>query len=168
VERQRLVIYTIAGTAPPLPAEAPETLRVRARAHAQYVAGELSQASETLASPAEGSVETAILAEGLAERGDQGAIQQIQALGAVQPIEAEAATARLALRLGQLEVARDALAAALGLDRTDPWPSQVAMSHALSLAVELAAASPDAARAFRPGAPSPCSRWRAAAFGQPG
>jgi hypothetical protein len=148
VERQRVVIYTIAGTAPTPPPDAPEAERLRVQAHAQYVAGELSEASRTLASqprPAEGAVETALLAEGLADRGDPAAIRQIQALEAVQPTEAEAATARLAFRLGQLEVARDALATALVHYRTDPWPGQVAMSHALALAVEMAAARPDTA-----------------------
>src|SRR6185503_11060662 len=68
----------------------------------------------------------------------------IQELRATSAVEAEAATARLALRLGQFDLARNALASALVRYRDDPWPSQIAMAHALSLSDELATAKPDA------------------------
>lgn len=145
VARQRLALYTIAGTPPPVAPDAPEAERIRARAHAQYLAGELAAAVETLAGQPqapEGAVETTLFAEGLAERGDESALGHIRALKDVDPSEAEAATARLALRLGQPELARDALVSAFVRYRTDPWPSQIAMGHALSLATELAAARP--------------------------
>jgi hypothetical protein len=54
-------------------------------------------------------------------------------------------TARLALRMGRPELARDALVAAFFHYRSDPWPSQVSMSHALALADELTLARPDMA-----------------------
>ncbi len=146
VARQRVAIHVIAGTAPPAEAGAPEAERVRARAHAQYLSGELAAAVETFAgqaAPPQGPVEAALFAEGLAEVGDPRAVPYIQELRHVQPTEAAAATARLALRLGQLELARDALVSAFVRYRTDPWPSQVSMSHALALADELTLARPD-------------------------
>jgi hypothetical protein len=140
VARQRHALYTIAGsTAPPEP-DAPQTERVRAQAHAQYLGGDLAAAARTLAGQPgapESAVETTLLAEGLAEAGDPRAVPYIQALRAIDPTEAEAATARLALRMGRPELARDALVAAFVHYRTDPWPGQVAMSHALALADEL-------------------------------
>jgi spermidine synthase len=146
VARQRLSIYTIAGSPPPLTPGASEAERARAQAHAQYVSGELEAAVRTFAGqphPPQGAVETTLFAEGLAQAGDQGAIPYIQGLREVEPIEAEAATARLALRLGQPELARDALVSALVHYRAAPWPAQVGMLHALGLAEELAAARPD-------------------------
>lgn len=146
VGRQRLAIYTIAGSAPPPLPGAPEEEKIRAQAHAQYLSGELAAAVKTFAgqpAPPEGAVEATLFAEGLAQNGDQAAIPFIQALRAVEPIEAEAATARLALRLGQAELARDALISAFVHYRTSPWPSQIGMAHALGLVEELAAAHPE-------------------------
>ncbi|HSD27023.1 MAG TPA: fused MFS/spermidine synthase, partial [Vicinamibacteria bacterium] len=145
VARQRLAIHTIAGATFTPPPDAPEEDRLRAKAHAQYLGGELSAAVTTLEGlsvPPEGPVETTIMAEGLAERGDPRAVPFIKALSAIEPTEAEAATARLALRMGQVELARDALAAAFVHYRTDPWPGQVSMSHALALADELTLGRP--------------------------
>jgi spermidine synthase len=88
-------------------------------------------------------VETELFAEGLAETGDARAVPFIKELQAFQPTEADAATARLALRLGRLDLARDALASAFVRYRTDPWPSQVSMSHALALADELTLGHPE-------------------------
>jgi spermidine synthase len=151
VARQRLAIYTISGATPPPQPAAPEPERVRAQAHAQYVAGELMAAVRTLAgqpTPPEGPVETTLVAEGLAEQGDVAAVPYIRTLRDIQPTEAEAATARLAFRMGQLELARDALASALVHYRSDPWPSQVSMSHALALADEMTLARPDLVPVF--------------------
>jgi spermidine synthase len=146
VARQRMAIYTIAGTPPPVDPNAPESERIRAQAHAQYLAGELSAAVQTFTRQPglpEGAVETELFAEGLAEAGDPRATSYIRALREFQPTEAEAATARLALRLGQPELARNALVSAFVRYRTDPWASQVSMSHALALADELTLARPD-------------------------
>jgi spermidine synthase len=146
VARQRAAIYLVAGTAPPADAGAPDAERVRAQAYAQYLSGELVAAVKTFAAqpaPPEGTVETTLFAEGLADAGDPGAASYIRALRDIDPTEAEAATARLALRLGQLPLARDALVSAFVHYRSDPWPSQVSMSHALALADELTRAHPE-------------------------
>jgi spermidine synthase len=143
VTRQRVAIYTVAGTPPPMTGL--EGARVLALAAREYLSGDLAEAATTLeAQPdaADGSVETEIRAEGLAERGDSRAIPYIKALHDIQPAEADAATARLALRLGRFDLARDALASSFVRYRTDPWPSQVSMSHALALADELTLGRP--------------------------
>jgi spermidine synthase len=145
VERQRLAIHTIAGSIVKPAPDVPEEERLRAQAHAQYLAGDLAEAVKTLEGlhvPPEGPVETTIMAEGLADTGDPRAVPEIKALSGINASEAEAATARLALRLGQFELARDALASAFVHYRTDPWPGQVSMSHALALADELTLGRP--------------------------
>ena len=147
VVRQRAAIYVVAATAPPPDPGAPEAERVRAQAYAQYLSGELAAAVKTFESqpaPPQGATETTLFAEGLADSGDGRAASYIRALQEIQPIEAEAATARLALRLGQIELARNALVSAFVHYRSDPWPSQVGMSHALALAEELTSAHPEA------------------------
>ncbi len=146
VTRQRLAIYTIAGTRPVVPEDATDAYRLRAQAHAEYLAGKLKEAVATFGrqpEPPEGPLESAIFAEGLAEQGDPAAAGHIRALHDAQPTEADAATARLALRLGQTDLARNALAAAFVRYRTDPWASQVSMSHALALADEMTLAHPE-------------------------
>jgi tetratricopeptide (TPR) repeat protein len=125
--------------------EAGEQEHLRAEAHALYLKGQLSEAAaalERLEAPPEGHVEATILAEGLAERGDPTAVPHIKTLREISVPEAEAATARLAYRMGQVELARDALASAFVRYRSDPWPGQVSMSHALALADELTLGRP--------------------------
>jgi hypothetical protein len=60
----------------------------------------------------------------------------------VQPVEGQAAAARLALRFGRPEQARDLLVAAFTGYRTDPWPPQSSVRRAVRLAEEVAAAQP--------------------------
>jgi spermidine synthase len=146
VARQRRSIYTIAGTAAPREPGASDAERIRAEAHALYLSGELAAAVKTFEkqpAPPEGPVETTLFAEGLAETGDPRAVAYIKALREISSTEAEAATARLALRMEQPELARDALVTALVHYRTDPWPGQVSMSHALALAEELTLGRPE-------------------------
>ncbi len=140
VARQRSAIYVVAGAPPPEEPDASPEERLRVKAHSQYLAGELGNAVKTFEkqpAPPEGSVEITMFGEGLADLGDTRAVGFIRQLRDVNLVEAEAATARLAFRLGQYGVAKDALVSAFTRYRTDPWPSQVAMSHALALADEL-------------------------------
>jgi spermidine synthase len=151
VERQRVAIYTIAGRAAPAGAGLAAALAARVKAHGQYVSGDLAPAARSLATLTpgpEGAVETTLMADGLADAGDPAAVPYIQALRAIEPTEAEAATARLALRSGQTDLARDALVASFVHYRSEPWPNQISMAHALALAAELAAARPDTATAL--------------------
>jgi spermidine synthase len=151
VARQRSAIYSVSASAPPREPDASPEERGRVEAHARYIDGDLAAAARTLmAQPGtpEGAVETTLLAEGLAEAGDPRAVAHIQALRGVDGTEAEAATARLALRLDRPDLARDALVAAFVHYRADPWASQLAMSHALALADELTLKHPDAVPAL--------------------
>ncbi|PYQ40961.1 MAG: spermidine synthase [Acidobacteria bacterium] len=126
VARHRVEIYTIASDWESLSRRASAEERDRVTAHRLYANGRLA-------------------AEGLAERGDTDAAPYIRALGAAVPAEADAAAARLAYRLGRLDVAVDALVSAFTRYRGDPWPSQVAMGRGLALAREIAAANPETA-----------------------
>ncbi|MGH9889447.1 MAG: hypothetical protein ACREBE_28190, partial [bacterium] len=92
-----------------------------------------------------GTLDTALLAEGLAEKGDLAALEYIGQLAEVQPIEAEVAFARLARRRGDNEVAMRGLLAAFVGYRADPWPSQAMMGRALRLADDIVAAQPEKA-----------------------
>jgi spermidine synthase len=145
VARQRVAIQLVAGSPPVAVAEAPADEQTRVAAHGLYLAGELAAAArkfEEQPGAPQGLVETTLVAEGLAEMGDPRAVPYIKALGERQATEAGAATARLALRLDQHDVALQALVSALAGYRTDPWASQVAMSHALSLADEMSLRHP--------------------------
>jgi spermidine synthase len=147
VARQRLAIHTIAGSAPPARDGLDDDTKARAEAHAQYLNGELAAAARTLLGrpgAPEGLVETRMVAEGLADAGDPAAVAHIKELGRTQRVEAEAATARLAFRMGQHELALGALATAFSSYRQDPWPDQVSLSRALALADELTLAEPRA------------------------
>jgi spermidine synthase len=146
VARQRAAIYFVAGAPPPVEDGAAEAAQARAKAYAQYLASDLVAAVKTFEgqpTQAESPVDVTLLAEGLAEMGDLRAVPYIKDLREIEPVEANAAAARLALRRGQAAVAESALVAALVGYRTDPWPSQVSMSHALVLADELTLARPD-------------------------
>jgi spermidine synthase len=145
VARHRVEIYTIADDPAPIPPSASAADRDRIRAQGLYVRGRLAEALDvfrTQPRPPTGLVETALFAEGLAERGDADAAPYIRALGAAVPAEADAATARLAYRRGRPDVAADALVSAFTRYRADPWPSQAAMGRALALAREMVAAHP--------------------------
>ena len=145
VRRQRLAPYTVADVPAPTDGNAsPEDL-ARQRAHALYSAGRLSDAVSAFRGQPrapEGLVETALFAEGLAERGDAAAIPYLRELARGQPVEGQAAAARLALRFGRPEQARDLLVAAFTGYRTDPWPPQSSVRRAVRLAEEVAAAQP--------------------------
>ena len=145
VRRHRVEIYTIASDSAPLAADAGEAERDRVTAHAQYAAGRLAGAVDTFRKqplPALGLVETALFAEGLADKGDVEATPFITALGQAVPAEADAAAARLAYRKGRPDLATNALVSAFTRYRDDPWPSPAAMSRAVTLAREIAAAQP--------------------------
>jgi spermidine synthase len=90
-------------------------------------------------------VELVVVAESLADKGDEAAMAPIGKLRAFSPtlaIEADAILGRLRLRQGRLAEATDALEAAFRAYRTDPWPLPALMTHALKLPIEVAAKDP--------------------------
>jgi hypothetical protein len=119
--------------------------QARAQAHALYASGRLREAVETFQGqphPPEGRVETALFAEGLADRGDNAADPYLRDLARASPVEGQAAAARLSFRAGRLEEAGSRLASAFAGYRADPWPAQSSMRRAVRLAEEIATAQP--------------------------
>jgi spermidine synthase len=86
------------------------------------------------------SGELARVAEALAEVSDERALQFADALRALQPIEADAITARLRLRQRRLAEAAESIERALIAYRTNPWPQMSVMLHSIDTATEIALA----------------------------
>ena len=139
VRRHRVDAYTIIHTEAPLPSGLPAADRTAAEAQRLHARGDLLGALrsfQTLGRAPRGLIESALLAEGLAEAGDPQASGPIDELGRLLPAEADAAAARLALRRGRADVAAATLMSAFSRYRVDPWPDMAAMNRALDLAVE--------------------------------
>jgi len=139
VRRHRVDAYTIIHVEAPLPPGLPAADRTAAEAQRLHARGDLLGALrsfQTLGRAPRGLIESALLAEGLAEAGDPQASGPIDELGRLLPAEADAAAARLALRRGRPDVAAATLMSAFSRYRVDPWPDMAAMNRALDLAVE--------------------------------
>lgn len=123
-------------------------LQARARAVQLSLAGDAGGAlqawQEQSREPSQ-PLELALVAEGLAERGDEGAARYAEALRSFQPAEAEALLARLRLRQQRLDEAVGHLAAAFERHRSDPWPRVDVIARALRAAPRLAGVRPDLA-----------------------
>jgi hypothetical protein len=118
----------------------------RASAHTLYLARQVDEAARSFllqARPARGPVEIALLAEGLAQMGDERALAYIDSVRADEPIEADAILGRLRFRQQRHEEAAAALERAFVAYRDDPWPAIPMMRGALAVAVDLARARPE-------------------------
>ena len=104
-----------------------------------------------------GPTELAVVAESLADMGDDQAQSYIARLRALQPLEADAIFGRLLLRQGRFSDAAEALRAAFEAYRTDPWPWPFIMEHALQTAKELASRNPETIAVLRPALEEPFS-----------
>jgi len=148
VRRHRVDAYTIIHVEAPLPPGLPAADQTAAEAQRLQARGDLLGALrsfQTLGRAPRGLIESALLAEGLAEAGDIQASGPIAELARLQPAEADAAAARLALRRGRPDVAAAALVSAFSRYRTDPWPDSAAMDRALDLALEVVSERTDTA-----------------------
>jgi spermidine synthase len=151
VEDQRVSIATVVGVAPlPEPDFWPDQWN-RAEAQVSYAAGELKDVLTFWRSqPRQPAtlVELAMVAEALADAGDEAALGLAERLRAFQPAEADAVLARLRWRQGRYGEAAAALEACFARYRVDPWPSQPLMWRALAVAVAVAREDPstDSAR----------------------
>jgi len=125
----------------------PEQL-ARAWAQRHYVEGRTAEAlaswrSQTAAP--RGPNEISMLADLLAEAGDEEARRYAASIAALHPAEAAHALARLALAKGDVPAARTSLLAAFTHMRADPWTWPPATSRSLALAQTLAKKDPAAA-----------------------
>ncbi len=146
LQDERLGIDSGAGEAPTPPKGAPPGLARRADAHALWTRRQRPAALQAWRAQDQepvGPNELALVAEVLADAGEEQALRYIEALRAYQPAEADACLGRLRLRQGFPEGALQALAAAFASYRRDPWPLPLSMQGALDAAVELAGQKPE-------------------------
>ncbi|MET0592753.1 MAG: fused MFS/spermidine synthase, partial [Polyangiaceae bacterium] len=152
VDDARITFRTSEAESGPPPPGLNAAQRMRAAAQAQYLAGQWASVVELWQSqrrePSD-PTELVIVAEAMAERGDEGALRYVDALRVFQPAEADAVTARLLAHQGKFEEAMTALEATFARHRVDPWPMPMIMRHAIELAADLAGRSPElAARVY--------------------
>jgi spermidine synthase len=94
-----------------------------------------------------GSVEEAVLAEALAQGGDELASIYVARLQKSHPVEAEMLMARLRWRQGRFQEAAQALERGFVLYRRDAWPLAILVKNAFAIVLDLA--SKDASLAAR-------------------
>lgn len=142
VDDTHITFRTSEGESGPPPPGLNPAQRMRAAAQAQYLAGQWASVVELWQSqrrePSD-PTELAIVAEAMAERGDEEALRYVEALRPLQPAEADAIAARLLAHQGKLDEAMLALEATFARHRVDPWPMPMVIRHALELAADLAA-----------------------------
>ncbi|HEV8130967.1 MAG TPA: fused MFS/spermidine synthase [Acidobacteriota bacterium] len=152
VEDQRVAFFTEYDAKPPLLSSFSREQRLRAEAQISYLKGDYK---DTLAlwksqpKPPSNLTELVMLAECLADAGEDNAYPYIETLRAVQPLEAAIMIARLSWRQHRAKEATAALEAAFERYREDPWPWQKLLERALDLAVTVATEDPDRTSAMR-------------------
>lgn len=82
-------------------------------------------------------IELTMVAECLADQGDEAALAYIDQLRAIGPTEAEAIRARLLWRQNRMEEARATMANVIASLHVDPWPMQALITRTINLAVDL-------------------------------
>jgi hypothetical protein len=131
---------------------------LRASAALNYAAGNLTGALAKWQyqdrAPA-GITEASLVTDGLAEKGDDAALEGIAAIRRGRPIEADVMLARLRFRQGKLRGAAEVLARALVAYREDPWPSPALMRRSLDLVVWIVRADPSLAPVLATGMAEP-------------
>jgi hypothetical protein len=88
-----------------------------------------------------GSVEELVLADALAESGDEQAQAYIARLQGSHPVEADLTLARLRWRQRRSPEAVEALVRAFVRCREDPWPMPIVVQKAFPIALDLAASN---------------------------
>ncbi len=145
VEERRMSMALLFRYAPGVPAFFDAGERARTAAKVEYHMGLFSNVVQRwLEQEQEPSdpVELVMLAESLADLGDEKALPIIERLRPFEPIEADVALTRLRFRQGKLPEAVEALERAFQSYRVDPWPIGKVMYRAADLAVDLAAQDP--------------------------
>ena len=83
-------------------------------------------------------IELAMVAECLADQGNEAALPYIDQLQAIERTEAQAIRARLLWRQNRFEEARATMGNVLASLRVDPWPMQALITRTMNLAVDMA------------------------------
>lgn len=142
----RASMYAIEGLEPPPMPTADPGFRHRMQAKIEFVrnnfAGALA-AWQTQDGAPRDLLELLLLAEAMADTGDERATEYARELRGWQPIEADVVVARLRWRQGRLEDATAALERAFEGYRTNPWPLPLLMYRALELAQTISRQSPN-------------------------
>lgn len=141
------------GADPAVPEHLTPEAEVRVQALINYAAGNIDGATTKWAFQEQapvGPVETTLVAEGLAWKGDDAVLPLLERHARDFPIEADVIRARYEYVKGRRAEAISLLERAFLAYRTDPWPSTILMGRALDLAREIGQSAPkDAERLFR-------------------
>lgn len=82
-------------------------------------------------------IELAMVAECLADQGNEAALPYIDRLQTIERTEAQAIRARLLWRQNRIEEARAMTDSVIALLHTDPWPTQALISRTMNVAVDV-------------------------------
>ncbi len=85
-----------------------------------------------------GSIEEVVLAEALAQGGEEVAVGLIERIRQRRAVEADVLLARLRWRQGRLEEATQALERAFRMYREDPWPLEVLVRNSFAVVLDIA------------------------------
>ncbi|HEY4228893.1 MAG TPA: fused MFS/spermidine synthase [Thermoanaerobaculia bacterium] len=135
-----VVARTEESLQPPQPASVDDVPRLTA--HSAYLAGDLRQVLNAYASAPwepEGPLEIAMIAEAMADGGQETALDWIAKLRPYQPAEADAILARYLWSQGRFQECYQACAAAMGRYRVDPWPLSSIMGRYFAILGDLPA-----------------------------
>jgi SAM-dependent methyltransferase len=135
-----VIARTEEGLAAPQPGSADDVRRLAA--HTAFLAGDLRQVMTAyLGGPWEpdGPLEIAMIAEALADGGQEAALDWIAKLRPYQPAEADAILARYLWSQGRFQECYQASAAAMGRYRIDPWPLSSIMGRFFAVLGDLPA-----------------------------
>ena len=144
VEEQRLAMPVPFGAAPPAEGSISEEQKRLVGAFSSYLSDDFAAAWKhwkSLAREPHNPIELAIVAECLADQGNETALRYINLLQTIQPTEAEAIRTRLLWRENRIEEATTTLRKTIQSLRTDPWPSPTLVARTMNIAVELVEAN---------------------------
>ncbi|AKT38813.1 fused MFS/spermidine synthase [Chondromyces crocatus] len=145
VDEDRLFQIAGDGSEFTIPEDLALDREIRAQAALNWVTGNIDGALAKWRfqeRPPRGINELALVAEGMANAGDDSALSIITALERTHPLEAEAHRARLQFRKGARAQAATSLARVFTEMRRDPWSSPQVIGRSLELAREMATAAP--------------------------
>lgn len=132
---------------PILPSDISDELNSRIVARRYYASQDLPRACASWFSQTQepqAPIDILMIAECLAENGDERVLEYAAALEDMdRAVEAEATTARWAIRSERSGIGAQHLIAALESYRSDPWPHPPVMQRLLQLAAELATSHPE-------------------------